>query len=357
MGPLYPISYFNLNSVFSPSLNHLTNTGEIRWSNIRTRKKKPKLLEQMRNDIRRKHYSRNTERTYLYWVRQYIYFHHKQHPQTLNSTHIEQFLNHLALNKQTSGTTQSQALNAIVFLYREVLQQEVGDLDYLRKVRTFKNIPTVLSKEEVTQPSQQMRGTTKLMAALLYGAGLRINECITLRVQDIDLSLKTITIRNGKGQQARVILISQKLLKPLERHLLKRKQLHVDDLHQGWGYVDLPFALARKCKNAPTSFQWQYLFPSSTVRPYGDTHEFRRWHTSPRTLQKAIQQAIKAVDLNKRVTAYTLRHTFATHLLESGTDIRTIQELMGHKDVRTTMIYTHVLKKNLRSVTSPFDQL
>jgi len=238
-----------------------------------------------------------------------------------------------------------------------VLQQEVGDLDYLRKVRTFKNIPTVLSKEEVTQLFQQMQGTTKLMAALLYGAGLRINECITLRVQDIDLALKTITIRNGKGQQARVILIPQKLLKPLERHLLKRKQLHVDDLHHGWGYVELPFALARKYKNAPTSFQWQYLFPSNTVRLHSESREHRRWHTSPRTLQKAIQLAIKSMELNKRVTAHSLRHTFATHLLASGTDIRTIQELMGHKDVRTTMIYTHVLKNNLRSVTSPLDQL
>jgi integrase len=224
----------------------------------------------MRNDIRRKHYSRNTERTYLYWVRQYIYFHHKQHPELLNSSHIEQFLNHLALNKHTSGTTQSQALNAIVFLYREVLKKDVGDLDYLRNVRTFKNIPTVLSKDEVSQLFQQMQGTTKLMAALLYGAGLRVNECVTLRVQNIDLALKTITIRNAKGQKARVILIPQKLLKPLERHLLKRKQLHVDDLHQGWGYVELPFALAKKYKNAPTSFQWQYLFPSSSVRLYGD---------------------------------------------------------------------------------------
>jgi integron integrase len=311
----------------------------------------------MRTDLRRKHYSRNTEKTYLYWVRQYIYFHQKQHPKDLNSSHIEQFLNHLAIDKKTAGTTQSQALNAVVYLYRQVLKLDVGDLDYLRNVRTFKNIPSVLSKPEVIQLFSNMRGTTKVMTALLYGAGLRINECITLRVQDIDLSLKTITIRNGKGQKARVILIPQKLTKPLEKQLLRRKQLHVDDLHRGHGFVELPFALARKYKNAPTSFQWQYLFPSATVRRHKESGEHRRWYCSPRTLQRAIQKSVRVMDINKRVTAHTLRHSFATHLLESGTDIRTIQELMGHKDVRTTMIYTHVLKKDLRSVTSPLDQL
>jgi integron integrase len=311
----------------------------------------------MRTDIRRKHYSRATERTYLYWVRQYIYYHQKQHPNDLNNTHIEQFLNHLAVEKRSAGTTQAQALNAIVYLYREVLKKDVGDLDYLRNVRTFKNIPTVLSKEEVKQLFLYMRGTTKLMAALLYGAGLRINECVTLRVQDVDLALKTITIRNGKGQKARVIVIPNKLLKPIEQQLLRRKQLHVDDLNRGCGYVELPFALARKYKNAPTSFQWQYLFPSANVRPDKETGEKRRWYSSPRTLQKAIKKAVEFMDINKRVTAHTLRHSFATHLLDSGTDIRTIQELMGHKDVKTTMIYTHVLKKDLRSVTSPLDQL
>lgn len=311
----------------------------------------------MRTDLRRKHYSQNTEKTYLYWVRYYIHFHQMQHPKDLNHTHIEQFLNYLSVNKKVSGTTQSQALNAIVYLYRHVLKQDVGDLDYLRNVRTFKNIPTVLSRPEVTCLFSQMSGTTKLMAGLLYGAGLRINECITLRVQDIDLTLKTVTIRNGKGQKARVVLIPQKLVKPLEKHLLKRKQLHVDDRHRGWGYVELPFAIARKYKNAPTSFQWQYLFPSASVRLDKDSKEPRRWYTSPRTLQKAIQRAAKIIDINKRVTAHTLRHSFATHLLDSGTDIRTIQELMGHKDVKTTMIYTHVLKKDLRSVISPLDQL
>ncbi len=196
----------------------------------------------MRTDLRRKHDGRNTEKTYLYWVRQYIYFHQKQHPKELNSSHIEQFLNYLAVDRKASGTTQSQALNAIVYLYREVLKLDVGGLDYLRNVRTFKNIPTVMSKAEVIQLFSNIRGRAKLMAALLYGAGLRINECITLRVQDIDLNLKTITIKNGTGQKARVILIPQKLTKPLEQHLLKRKQLHVDDINRGRGYSHHPRA-------------------------------------------------------------------------------------------------------------------
>ena len=195
------------------------------------------------------------------------------------------------------------------------------------------------------------------MAGLLYGAGLRVNECVTLRVQDIDLALRTITVRNGKGQKARVILIPQRLLKALEKQLLKRKQLHIDDIHRGWGYVDLPHALSRKYKSAPTSFQWQYLFPSSTARRDIKEGVTKRWHCSASTLQKALRKSVRTIDLNKRVTCHTLRHSFATHLLESGTDIRTIQELMGHKDVRTTMIYTHVLRNDMRSVTSPLDQL
>ncbi len=311
----------------------------------------------MRNEIRRLHYSPNTEKTYVYWVRQFIYFHNKQHPKDLNNTHIEQFLTYLATTKSVAGTTQSQALNSVVFLYKNVLKQDIGELDYLRNVRRFKNIPTVLSKEEITLLLQKMYGSTKIMAGLLYGAGLRVNECVTLRAQDIDLSLRTITIRNAKGQKARVILIPQRLLKALERQLLKRKQLHVEDLYKGWGYVDLPNALNRKYKNAATSFQWQYLFPSSTSRKDIKSGVTKRWHCSTSTLQKAVRKAVQIIELNKRVTCYILRHSFAIHLLEAGTDIRTIQELMGHKDVRTTMIYTHVLRKGMRAVTSPLDQL
>jgi len=314
-------------------------------------------MDKIRNEISRKHYSKNTEKAYVYWVRQYIFFHQKQHPKDLNKEHIEQFLTYLATHKRTSGTTQAQALNALVFLYKQVLKLDVGDLNYLRNVRRFKNIPTVLGKEEVVQLFRKMEGTTKLMAGLLYGAGLRVNECVTLRVQDIDLTHKTITVRNTKGQQARVILIPQRLLKPLERHLLQRRRLHIDDLNSGGGYVELPNALARKYKKASIRFEWQYLFPSKATRKDLNTEVIKRWHCSTSTLQKAIRKAVNTIHLNKRVTCHTLRHSFATHLLESGIDIRTIQELMGHKDVRTTMIYTHVLKNNMRSVTSPLDLL
>jgi len=314
-------------------------------------------MDKMRNEIRRKHYSKNTEKAYVYWVRQYIFFHQKQHPKDLNKEHIEQFLTYLATHKRTSGTTQAQALNALVFLYKQVLKLEIGDLNYLRNVRRFKNIPTVLGKNEVVQLFRKMEGTTKLMAGLLYGTGLRVNECVTLRVQDIDLSHKTITVRNSKGQQARVVLIPQRLFKPLERHLLQRRKLHIDDLNSGGGHVDLPNALSRKYKNASIRFEWQYLFPSKATRKDFSTEVIKRWHCSTSTLQKAIRKAVHSIQLNKRVTCHTLRHSFATHLLEGGTDIRTIQELMGHKDVRTTMIYTHVLKNNMRSVISPLDLL
>lgn len=311
----------------------------------------------MRNEIRRRHYSPNTERTYAYWVRQYILYHQKTHPKELGNEHIAEFLTHLATKKQVSGTTQTQALNALAFLYKQVLNLEIGDLDYLRNVRRFKNIPTVLSREEVKLILTQMRGTAYMMASLLYGAGLRVNECVTLRVQDIDLSLSTITVRNTKGQHARVVSIPKRLHEALSAHLLARKQLHIDDIYRGWGYVWLPNALSRKYPKADSSFSWQYVFPSTTARKDRQDQKTRRWHCSASTLQKALKQAVNRVGVNKRVTCHTLRHSYATHLLEAGTDIRTIQELMGHKDVRTTMIYTHVLRKEMRSVASPLDLL
>lgn len=311
----------------------------------------------MMREIRRRHYSRSTEKTYTYWVKQYIYYHNKRHPKEMGSKHIAAFLTHLAVDKKVAGTTQSQALNGIVFLYKNVLQIDPGDLDFLRQVRRFKNIPTVLSKEEVKLLLNQMTGKTRLMAALLYGAGLRVNECATLRVQDIDLALKTITVRNTKGQKARVIMLPDKLLKPMECHLIWRKKMHIDDINAGAGYVWLPDALSRKYKNAPTSFQWQYLFPSNRLHQASPNQPFYRWHCSTSTLQKAVRRTARKIDLNKRITCHTLRHSFATHLLELGTDIRTIQELMGHKDLNTTMIYTHVLRQGSRSVTSPLDLL
>lgn len=318
---------------------------------------KPKLLQQMRTEIQRRKYSPKTEIAYIYWCRQYILFHNKQHPKNLTKDHIGQYLSYLVTEKNISGSTQSQALNAIVFLYKQVLSIELGELNYLRTIRRFKNIPTVLSKSEVQMLFGQLFGQSKLMSGLLYGSGLRVNECVTLRVQDVDLNLRTLTVRNTKGQQARVVMIPNRLIKPLEQHLLWRKRLHIDDLNSGAGHVNLPDAIDKKYKNASTSFQWQYLFPSSMTRQSSKSQPMKRWHCSPSTLQKAVRRAVNIIQLNKRVTCHTLRHSFATHLLEAGYDIRTIQELMGHKDIKTTMIYTHVLRQGVQKVQSPLDNI
>ena len=267
--------------------------------------KKPKLLTQMRHEIQRRKYSPNTERTYCYWAKQYILFHDKQHPKILNQDHINQFLTHLVVSRKVSGSTQAQALNSIVFLYKQVLKIDLGNLDFIRGFKRFKNIPTVLGQSEVAALLSKMEGKPKLMAALLYGSGLRVNECCTLRVQDVDLTLKTITARNTKGLQARVIMIPDRLAQPLEKHLIWRKQLHVNDLYSGAGHVHLPNALGRKYKNAPTSFEWQYLFPSNALSKAKDGDYFMRWYTSPRTIQKAVKNASAQINCNKRITCHT----------------------------------------------------
>lgn len=233
----------------------------------------------------------------------------------------------------------------------------MGDLNHLRNFRRFKNLPTVLDKAEMARVFSYMRGKPKIMAGLLYGSGMRVNECVTLRVQDINLSHRSITIRNVKGSEARMGMIPQKLLKPLENQLLWRRQLHINDLNSGGGAVVLPDAIGRKYKNAHTSFEWQFLFPSASVKKAGDNQRDVRWHCSASTLQKALRKAAQSAQLNKRVTCHTLRHSFATELLSSGYDIRSIQELLGHKDLNTTMIYTHVLRQTTSSIVSPLDNL
>jgi integron integrase len=230
-------------------------------------------------------------------------------------------------------------------------------MDDLRDIKRFKNIPTVLSRDEMKTLLAGLQGQPAIMAGLLYGAGLRVNECITLRVQDLDLAHRLLTVRNTKGQKARVVPLPQRLLSPLQQHLVWRQQLHVDDRMRGWGIVELPGALHRKYPQANTQFEWQYLFPSTSVRKDTTTGQVRRWHCASSTLQKALRRAVRQTQLYKRVTCHTLRHSFATHLLESGTDIRTIQELMGHSSVKTTMIYTHLVNKQALSTRSPLDTL
>lgn len=230
-------------------------------------------------------------------------------------------------------------------------------MEDLRKVKRFKNLPTILSKDEVKAILDNMQGQTALLASLLYGAGLRVNECVTLRVQDVDLSRHVITVRSSKGYKARNVPLPERLYEPLQRHFLWRKKLHVNDCLRGWGYVILPNALHRKYPNANTQFEWQFLFSSNNVRKDEITNQMRRWHCASSTIQKALRKSVNQANLYKRVTCHTLRHSFATHLLEAGTDIRTIQELMGHNNVKTTMIYTHVVKKTVLNTKSPLDNL
>lgn len=264
----------------------------------------------------------------------------------------------MAPNKKVSASTQSQALNAIVFLYKQILKIELDGLIDMVRPKRFKYLPTVLSTGEVKQILTSMAGRTGLAANLLYGTGMRINECVTLRVQDIDITNKTICIRNTKGRQSRVTLLPEKLVQPISQHLIWRKQLHINDLNRGWGYVDLPHSLNRKLRSAETRFEWQYVFPSSKVNQDKSLpHVFRHWYMSKSTLSKAILKAVRESDITKRVTAHTLRHSFAAHLLQSGTDIRTIQQLMGHKDLKATMIYTHIAADHCKCTTSPFDRL
>jgi integron integrase len=263
----------------------------------------------------------------------------------------------LAVSKKVSPSTQSQALNSLVFLYRTVLNVDLGDLDFLRTKRRFKNIPTVLSVDEVTLLLNRLKGKLRVMASLLYGSGLRVNECMTLRVKDIDLSLRSITVRNGKGMKARVVPIPLRLVKPIQSILIHRKEQHVVDINKGAGYVHLPWAFDRKSPKAAQSFQWQYIFCSGVLNEDKKTKHMMRWHCSASTLQKAVKKAADDVGISKRVTCHTLRHSFATHLLQSGTDIRTIQDLMGHKNLNTTMIYTHVILKDFEGLSSPLDTL
>ena len=276
----------------------------------------------------------------------------------MGAEHVIQFLNDLAVRKKVSGSTQAQALNAIAFLYQQILHMELGELDSLVRPKRFEYIPVVLSPAEVKAVLHTMRGRPGLAASLLYGTGMRVNECVTLRVQDIDLDNRSICIRNTKGRKSRVTLLPEKLIKPLSQHLVWRKQMHVNDLNRGWGYVDLPNALNRKYPKAETRFEWQYVFPSAKVNPDKQRpHVVRRWFMSKATLRKALKRAVEECNITKRVTAHTLRHSFATHLLQAGTDIRTIQQLMGHKDLKTTMIYTHIAADHCKDTQSPFDRL
>jgi len=313
-----------------------------------------KLLDQVRDALRLKHYSIRTEEAYINWIKRYIFFHHKRHPAEMGAPEIEAFLTHLAVDEQVAASTQNQALSALLFLYREVLHQELGPVDALRAKKP-KRLPTVLTRDEVQRLLGQMSGTHQLMARLLYGSGLRLMECLRLRVKDLDFDYRTVTVRDGKGEQDRVTVLPDSLIAPLQEHLLRVKRLHDQDLARGQGAVYLPDALERKYPNAHREWGWQYLFPSDRLSVDPRTGAVRRHHLDESGLQKAIRQAAQRAGIPKPVGPHTLRHSFATHLLEAHYDIRTVQELLGHKNVRTTMIYTHVLQRGGLAVRSPLD--
>jgi len=316
---------------------------------------KPRLLDQVRLSIRRKHYSHRTEQSYIYWVRYYIRFHQMRHPIEMRETEVKHFLNHLANSRKVSASTQNQALCAILYLYREVLESPLELVKGVDRARRTKNLPVVLSRSEVRSILQNLDGVYWLLASLLYGTGMRITEALHLRINDVDFDYSQITVRKGKGDKDRITLLPERLREPLSRHIACVKDLHERDIEAGYGYTWLPYALDRKFPNADREWIWQYVFPSTCRSPDQSDGVIRRFHMSPKTLQHAMRRAVQRSGIPKRAGCHTLRHSFATHLIEDGYDIRTVQELLGHKNVKTTQIYTHVLNKGGRGVRSPLD--
>ena len=348
-----------------------------------------KLLDQLSDTLRAKHYSYRTEEAYLDWVRRFILYHDKKHPAKMGADEIRAFLVHLAVERSVAASTQNQALSAILFLYREVLHQEIEPI-LLTSAKRPERLPTVLTHAETVSVLNQLNGTHKLMAQLLYGSGLRLMECVRLRLKDLDFQYKTITVRDGKGEKDRITPMPDSLIPHLQRQVERVRLLHDEDLSAGFGQVYLPNALEKKYPNASTELIWQYLFPapkrsldprslpagereasrraaearpglrSNSPLPVGEgpgvrSGLMRRHHLEPSGLQRAVKEAARKAGIQKRVTCHTFRHSFATHLLQNGYDIRTVQELLGHKDVRTTMIYTHVLQRGGLAVKSPLD--
>ncbi len=316
----------------------------------------PKLLEQVRDKIRVKHYSIRTETQYLQWVKRFILFHGKRHPKDMDAVEVEAFLTHLAVEGSVSASTQNQALSALLFLYREVLGIDLPWMDTMVRAKKPQRLPVVLSRTEVALVLERMDGGYGLMARLLYGTGMRLMECVRLRVKDVDFGQREILIRDGKGGKDRVTMLPDVLIRALQEHLAKRRLLYEDDLAKGMAEVFLPDALARKYPNAASDWAWQYVFHSGSYSVDPRSGRERRHHIDEKLLQRAVKRAVAASGVVKPATPHTFRHSFATHLLEGGYDIRTVQELLGHSDVSTTMIYTHVLNKGGKGVISPLDR-
>lgn len=320
-------------------------------------KKEKKLIERFREAMRAKHYSRRTEQAYWYWIRYFIFFHSKRHPAEMGAAEVSEFLSWLATRRDVAAATQNQALSALLFLYKRVLGQELPWLAGLVRAQRPVRLPTVLTEAEVRRVLQHTQGVGRLMVGLLYGAGLRQIECLMLRVKDIDFAYRQVVVRDGKGGKDRVTMLPENLVQPLQEHLGRVRVLHRRDLDEGYGDVWLPHALARKYPRAGREWGWQLVFPSGNRSADPESGVIRRHHVHPDTLSRIVKRAASRASIVKPVSCHALRHSFATHLLERGYDIRTVQELLGHSDVSTTMIYTHVMNKGARGVKSPLDRL
>jgi|TARA_B110000008_G_scaffold110313_1_gene113282 integron integrase len=314
-----------------------------------------RLQQQFIEAIRLSNYSLSTERTYWVWVRQYLHFHNMRHPAEMGGHEISQFLSHLVLNKNVAINTQKQALSALVFLYKQVLKYETIDILDWQSAKKPKTLPVVFSKQEANQVIAHLTGSPLLSALLMYGAGLRLQETLRLRVKDVDFGRKEITVRQGKGNKDRLTMLPERAIAPLHSHIEECHRLHQKALAENIYFVHLPGALAKKYPNASKELAWQYIFASETLSRDPRSGNMGRHHLVPRTIQRGVKEAIKKSGILKHASCHTFRHSFATHLLESGYDIRTVQELLGHADVNTTMIYTHVLNKGGRGVISPAD--
>ena len=319
--------------------------------------KHPTLIEKVREVLRLQHKSYRTEQSYIYWIRKFLQFHNMRHPREMGAAEIREFLSHLAVQKNVAASTQKQALNAIMFMYIQVYERNIGDIGKFIRPKKPEKVPTVFSREEAKKVISHLEGRHWLIVNILYGSGLRLIECLRLRIKDIDFAYNQIVVRAGKGEKDRCTMLPQKLKEPLTFHLTNVKQLHKQFLKKGYGTVELPYALAKKYPNAEKEWKWQYVFPADRVSKDPRSGAVRRHHLHESSVQKAVKTAIRKAGIQKHASCHTFRHSFATHLLEAGYDIRTVQELLGHKNLETTMIYTHVLNKGGKGVKSPLDDV